>query len=86
MTISRIALLLAILSLVVVGGLTVDRFPDGSSQAGGAVLHIARALAAGGLRVGIVTTAGPEAEAQAGLAELHDRAVSGDPSRSEAAR
>ena len=72
------------LDLVVVGGLTVDRFTDGSSAAGGAVLHIARALAARGLRVGIVTTAGPEAEAQAGLAELHDLAVSVEASTSPA--
>jgi sugar/nucleoside kinase (ribokinase family) len=72
------------LDLVVVGGLTVDRFTDGSSSAGGAVLHIARALAARGLRVGIVTTAGPEAEAQAGLAELHDLAVSVEASTSPA--
>jgi sugar/nucleoside kinase (ribokinase family) len=72
------------LDLVAVGGLTVDRFTDGSSSAGGAVLHIARALAARGLRVGIVTTAGPEAEAQAGLAELHDLAVSVEASTSPA--
>lgn len=72
------------LDLVVVGGLTVDRFTDGSSAAGGAVLHIARALATRGLRVGIVTTAGPEAEAQAGLAELHDLAVSVQASTSPA--
>ena len=58
------------LDLLVVGGLTVDRFTDGSSAPGGAVLHITRALAARGVRVGIVTTAGPEPEAQAGLAEL----------------
>ena len=63
------------LDLVVVGGLTVDRFAEGSSAPGGAVLHIARALAARGVHVGIVTTAGPEPEAQAGLAELHDLAV-----------
>ena len=72
------------LDLVVVGGLTVDRFTDGSSAPGGAVLHIARALAARGLRVGIVTTAGPEPEAQAGLAELHDLAVSVEASTSPA--
>ncbi len=63
------------LDLVVVGGLTVDRFTDGSSAPGGAVLHITRALAARGVRLGIVTTAGPESEAQAGLMELRDLAV-----------
>ena len=62
------------LDLVVVGGLTVDRFTDGSAAPGGAVLHIARALAARGVRIGIVTTAGPEPEALAGLAELRDLA------------
>ena len=72
------------MDLLVVGGLTVDRFTDGLSAAGGAVLHITRALAAGGLRVGIVTTAGPEAEAQAGLAELLDLAISVEASTSPA--
>ena len=59
------------LDLVVVGGLTIDRFPDGSSAPGGSVLHIARAAAARGRRVGIVTNAGAEPEARAGLEELH---------------
>jgi len=58
------------LDLLVVGGLTIDRFPDGTSVPGGSVLHIARAAASRGLRTGIVTAAGPEPEAQAGLAEL----------------
>jgi sugar/nucleoside kinase (ribokinase family) len=62
------------LDLVVVGGLTVDRFTDGSAAPGGAVLHITRALAPRGMRVGIVTTAGAEPEAQAGLAELRELA------------
>ena len=72
------------LDLVVVGGLTVDRFTDGSAAPGGAVLHITRALAARGVRVGIVTTAGPEPEAQAGLAELRDLASSVEASTSPA--
>ena len=59
-----------VLDLLVVGGLTVDRFADGSSAPGGSVLHIARAAAHRNLRVGIVTAAGPEAEAAAGVAEL----------------
>ena len=58
------------LDLVVIGGLTVDRFADGSSSPGGTVMHAARATAARGLGIGIVTAAGGEPEAQAGLAEL----------------
>lgn len=72
------------LDLVVVGGLTVDRFTDGSAAPGGAVLHITRALAARGMRVGIVTTAGPESEARAGLAELSELASSVEASTSPA--
>jgi sugar/nucleoside kinase (ribokinase family) len=56
--------------LLVIGGLTVDRFAEGSSAPGGSVLHIARAAAPRGMRVAIVTVAGPEPEARAGLAEL----------------
>src|SRR5688572_17348215 len=63
------------LDLVVLGGLTIDRFADGSSSPGGSVLHIARAAAPRGLRVGIVTHAGPEPEARAGLEELHHLAT-----------
>jgi sugar/nucleoside kinase (ribokinase family) len=58
------------LDLVVLGGLTIDRFPDGSSAPGGSVIHIARAAAAGGLQLGVATAAGPEPVALAGLAEL----------------
>jgi sugar/nucleoside kinase (ribokinase family) len=64
----------AALDLLVVGGLTVDRFADGTSVPGGSVLHITRAAAPRGVRVGVVTNAGPEAEAQAGLEELHQLA------------
>jgi sugar/nucleoside kinase (ribokinase family) len=63
------------LDLLVVGGLTIDRFADGSSVPGGSVLHIARAAAPRGIRVGVVTAAGPEPEAQAGLDELHRAAT-----------
>lgn len=63
------------LDLLVVGGLTVDRFTDGSAAPGGAVLHIARALAPRDVRLGIVTTVGPEPEAAAGLAELRQLAT-----------
>jgi len=72
------------LDLVVMGGLTVDRFTDGSAAPGGAVLHITRALAVRGTRVGIATTAGPEPEAQAGLAELRDLAFAVEASASPA--
>lgn len=58
------------LDLLVVGGLTIDRFPDGSSAPGGSVLHIARAAATRALRIGVATAVGPEPEAQAGLQEL----------------
>ena len=63
------------LDLLVAGGLTVDRFADGSVAPGGAVLHIARAVSGRELRIGIVTTVGPEPEAAAGLAELRDLAA-----------
>jgi sugar/nucleoside kinase (ribokinase family) len=56
--------------LLVIGGLTVDRFADGSSAPGGSVMHIARAAAPRGMRVAVVTVAGPEPEARAGLDEL----------------
>ncbi|MEX0625673.1 MAG: hypothetical protein WD402_03930 [Chloroflexota bacterium] len=56
--------------LLVIGGLTVDRFADGSSAPGGSVLHIARAAVPRGLRVAVMTVAGPEPEARAGLDEL----------------
>ena len=56
--------------LLVVGGLTVDRFADGSSEPGGSVLHIARAAAPRGLSLGVITVAGPEPEARAALDEL----------------
>jgi hypothetical protein len=59
-----------LLDLLVVGGLTVDRFADGSTAPGGTVMHVARASAARGLAVGILTTSGEEPEARAGLAEL----------------
>lgn len=56
--------------LLVIGGLTIDRFADGSSAPGGSVLHVARAAAAQGVRLGIVTAAGPEPAARQALAEL----------------
>jgi sugar/nucleoside kinase (ribokinase family) len=61
---------LTAVDLLVVGGLTIDRFPDGTSVAGGSVLHAARAAAGAGFRVGVIATAGPEPEAAEALAEL----------------
>jgi sugar/nucleoside kinase (ribokinase family) len=58
------------LDLLVAGGLTIDRFPDGSSAPGGSVLHITRAAAPRDVRLGVVTAAGPEPEAQQGVEEL----------------
>lgn len=58
------------LDLLLVGALTVDRFADGSSAAGGAILHGARAAAEAGASVGVVTVAGGEPVARDGIAEL----------------
>ena len=55
--------------LLIVGGLAIDRLPDGSVLAGGSVLHGARAVAMG-RRVATITAAGPEPEAVAAVAEL----------------
>ena len=59
-----------LLDLVVVGGLAIDRFPDGSEAPGGSVLHAARALAMAGLRGATITVAGPESVATAGVKQL----------------
>jgi sugar/nucleoside kinase (ribokinase family) len=61
--------------LLVIGALTIDRFGDGSSSPGGSVMHIARAAAARGMRVAIITVAGPEPQAEAGLDELRGLAA-----------
>ncbi|HEX6139714.1 MAG TPA: carbohydrate kinase family protein, partial [Candidatus Limnocylindria bacterium] len=55
---------------VIVGGLTVDRFEDGRAEAGGSVTHAARAAASRGMRVAVLTAAGPEPPARRGVAEL----------------
>jgi sugar/nucleoside kinase (ribokinase family) len=60
--------------LLVIGAMTIDRFADGTSTPGGSVMHIARA-AAGGMRVAVITVAGLEPEAQAGLDELRGLAA-----------
>jgi sugar/nucleoside kinase (ribokinase family) len=56
--------------LLIVGGLTVDRFPDGHRAAGGSVLHAAVAAAGEGVRPAMATVAGNEPEASAGLERL----------------
>jgi sugar/nucleoside kinase (ribokinase family) len=56
--------------LLIVGGLTIDRFADGSSAPGGAVIHSGRAAVAEDAEVTILTVAGDEPEAATGLSEL----------------
>jgi sugar/nucleoside kinase (ribokinase family) len=56
--------------LLVIGALTIDRFADGASGPGGSVLHVARAAVARGMRVAVITVAGPEPAAEAGLDEI----------------
>ncbi len=62
--------MIAGVDLLVVGGLALDRFPDGDLRAGGAVLHAARALRLAGGSVGSIVSAGPEPAAQVALGEL----------------
>ncbi len=68
-----------LLDLLVVGGLTIDRFADGRAEPGGSVLHVARGLAGREFqlpmavavpRLGIVTSLGAEPEVAPGLKEL----------------
>jgi sugar/nucleoside kinase (ribokinase family) len=62
--------------LLVIGALTIDRFADGSSSPGGSVMHVARAAAAArGVRLAVITVAGPEPAAQLGLDELRGLAA-----------
>jgi sugar/nucleoside kinase (ribokinase family) len=56
--------------VLIVGGLTVDRFPDGRRAPGGSVLHAGLAAAAEGATITTLTVAGAEAEAVEGLARL----------------
>jgi sugar/nucleoside kinase (ribokinase family) len=56
--------------LLVVGGLTIDHFADGTAAPGGSVLHSTRAAAGAGLTVGVVAGAGNEPEARLGLDEI----------------
>jgi len=55
--------------LLIVGGLTIDRFADRSAAPGGSVFHVARALGRSA-SLAVVTIAGDEPMAQAGLTEL----------------
>lgn len=57
-------------SLLIVGGLTVDRFVDGSRAPGGSVLHAGLAAAAEGAQITTLTVAGDEPEAAEGLERL----------------
>jgi sugar/nucleoside kinase (ribokinase family) len=71
------------LDLLIVGALTIDSFEDGSRAPGGSVLHAARAAAASGYSVGVVTVAGSEPEARDGLRELRRLgSVHAEPARS----
>ncbi len=56
--------------LLIVGGLTIDRFVDGRSAPGGSVIHAGRAAVAAGVRPAFVTVAGDEPEAVRGLQQL----------------
>ena len=57
-------------ALLIVGGMTIDRFADGSSAPGGSVLHAGLAAQAEGAEVRVLTIAGPETDARAGLERL----------------
>jgi sugar/nucleoside kinase (ribokinase family) len=56
--------------LLIVGGLTIDRFADGRTAPGGSVLHAGLAAVAEGVRPTLLTVAGHEPEARDGLGRL----------------
>jgi sugar/nucleoside kinase (ribokinase family) len=56
--------------LLIVGGLTVDRFADGRRAPGGSVLHAGLAAHAEGATITTLTVAGDEPEAREGLDRL----------------
>ncbi|HEY6609492.1 MAG TPA: hypothetical protein VI277_09880, partial [Candidatus Limnocylindria bacterium] len=58
--------------LLIAGGLTIDRFADGSTAPGGSVIHAGRAASAEGVPPTFMTVAGDEPEAREGLAILAD--------------
>lgn len=55
---------------LIVGGLTIDRFTDGSVAPGGSVLHAGLAVRAEGAGLTTLTVAGDEPAARDGLAQL----------------
>ncbi len=57
-------------STLIVGGLTIDRFGDGSVAPGGSVLHSGLAAVAAGAELTVLTVAGDEPAAAAGLERL----------------
>lgn len=57
---------------LIVGGLTIDRFTDGSVAPGGSVLHAGLATRAEGARLTTLTVAGDEPAARDGLARLSE--------------
>lgn len=60
----------ATVDLLIVGGLTIDRFTDGTAAPGGSVIHAGSAVAPDGIRQATLTAAGDEPEAAVGLARL----------------
>ena len=56
--------------LLIVGGLTIDRFVDGTVAPGGSVLHSGLAAASDGGAITLLTVAGDEPAARAGLTRL----------------
>ena len=55
---------------MIVGGLTIDHFTDGTSAPGGTVIHAGTAVTADAIRQATLTAAGDEPEALVGLARL----------------
>lgn len=58
--------------LLIAGGLTIDRFADGTTAPGGSILHAGLAAVAAGAQPAFVTVAGDEPEARHGLARLSE--------------
>ncbi|MDQ4036670.1 MAG: PfkB family carbohydrate kinase [Chloroflexota bacterium] len=57
---------------LIVGGLTIDRFTDGSVAPGGSVLHAGLAVRAEGAGLTTLTAAGDEPAARDGLSQLNE--------------
>ncbi|MGH2380309.1 MAG: hypothetical protein ACRDG7_03695, partial [Candidatus Limnocylindria bacterium] len=57
---------------LIVGGLTIDRFTDGSVAPGGSVLHAGLATIAEGAMLTTLTVAGDEPAAREGIARLDE--------------